>query len=128
MRQRNPKGRYIEGEIGKGNTHTKFLQVSLELYTSRLMQCIFGEREQSNCVVYHFSRDDTVKFLPTAEFQLFEAHCLDKRAYLCWLLRWLEDDWIRFPAVSKARHWSAIARERYVHTYTHVTNGTRGGV
>ena len=32
MRQRNPKGRYIEGEIGKGNTHTKSLQVSLELY------------------------------------------------------------------------------------------------
>ena len=33
MRQRNPKGRYIEGEIGKGNIHTKSLQVSLELYT-----------------------------------------------------------------------------------------------
>ena len=32
MRQGNPKGRYIEGEIGKGNTHTKSLQVSLELY------------------------------------------------------------------------------------------------
>ena len=29
---RNPTGRYIEGEIGKGNTHTKSLQVSLELY------------------------------------------------------------------------------------------------
>ena len=32
MRQRNPKGRYIEGEIGKGNIHSKSLQVSLELY------------------------------------------------------------------------------------------------
>ena len=25
MRHRNPNGRYIEGEIGKGNTHTKYL-------------------------------------------------------------------------------------------------------
>ena len=53
--------------------------------------------------------DDTVKFLPPAEFQptvldKLEAHCLEKRAYLCLLLRWLEDDWIRFPAVSKVRH------------------------
>ena len=32
MRQRNPTGRYIEGEIAKGNAHTKSLQVSLEFY------------------------------------------------------------------------------------------------
>ena len=40
MRQRNPKGRYIEGEIGKGNTHTKSLQVSLELYI--ILCCTFS--------------------------------------------------------------------------------------
>ena len=46
MRQRNPKGRYVEGEIGKGNTHTKPLQVSLELYiicyTFSVCVCVYA--------------------------------------------------------------------------------------
>ena len=93
----------------------------LILRTSRWMQCIFGERERSNCVHY-FSWDDT------AEFQLFEAHCVDKRAYLCRLLRRLEGDWIRFPAVSKARRCRQLAHERRVYTYAHTRRTEHAGV
>ena len=44
-----------------------------------------------------------MKLLPPADFQLFEAHRLDKRAYLCRLLRRLEGGYTRFLAASKDR-------------------------
>ena len=61
-----------------------------------------------------------MKFLPPASLRYskptvldkLDAHCLDKRAYLFRLLRRLEGDWIRFPAVSKARRCRQLARER----------------
>ena len=43
------------------------------------------------------------RYLKLTVLDKLEAHCLDKRAYLCHLLRRLEGDWIRFAGVSKAR-------------------------
>ena len=53
-----------------------------------------------------------MKLLPPADYQLFEAHRLDKRAYLCRLLRRLKGG---YQALSRERriakvHWFAHAR------------------
>ena len=50
------------------------------------MQCIFGKRERANCGTPTCAGSlisAAVKLLPPADFQLFEAHRLDKRVYLC---------------------------------------------
>ena len=66
-------------------------------------------------------------YLKPTVLDKLEAHCLDKRAYLCQLLRRLEDDWICFPGVSKARHCLQYhAKDVYIRT--HAMNGTRGCV
>ena len=65
-------------------------------------------------------------YLKTTVLDKLEAHCVDKRAYLCRLRR-LDGDWIRFPALSKARRaLSAVACES-IRSYTRATDGTRGG-
>ena len=56
-------------------------------------------------------------YLKPTVLDKLDAHCLDKRAYLCRLLRRLEGDWIRFPAVSKARRGAVGSRTQKTHTH-----------